>query len=62
MKTRYPSVTFRPWPENEKRLKLASEIGLSVSELMNEAVQKAFDGILKQKEEKIRQSRRLTPA
>lgn len=61
MKTKR-NYTFRPWPDNEKRLELASEIGLNVSELLNEAVRDTFDELLKKKSRKIQHALEKVPA
>ena len=39
------TVGFRPWPENKKRLELAEQIGLNISELLNETLKNSFDDV-----------------
>ena len=45
-----------------KRLELAEQIGLNVSELLNEAVDSTFDNLLKKKSVKIQQALQHVPA
>lgn len=59
---KYKSTTFRPWPENAKRLELAGKIGLNVSELLNEAIEETFDSLLKKKSRKIQEALDQVPA
>ena len=62
MSSKHKTRTFRPWPENMKRLELAEQIGLNVSELLNEAVDTTFDTLLKKKSAKIQQALLQVPA
>jgi hypothetical protein len=62
MKKQYRQWSFRPWPKNEKRLELAGQIGLNVSELVNEAVDRSFDDLLKKKSRKIHEALEQVPA
>jgi hypothetical protein len=62
MEKKYRPVSFQPWPENERRLELAGEIGLHVSELLNEAVKSTFDDLLKKKSRKIQLALQQAPA
>ena len=41
--------SFQAWDENEKRLAIASRVGINVSEIINEALQKSLEGVLKAK-------------
>ena len=53
---------FRPWPKNQKRLELASNLGLNVSEIINEVIDAKFDDVLKQKSKKIQAALQAVPA
>jgi hypothetical protein len=46
--------TFRPWPKNRERLELADKLGLNVSELLNEMLDKHFKEQLETKTKKLR--------
>lgn len=59
-KSKYRS--FRPWPENQKRLELADRLGLNVSEIINEVVEERFEAVLKQKSRKIQEALEAVPA
>jgi hypothetical protein len=59
---RYKQWSFRPTPDNEKRLELAGSIGLNVSELLNEAVEETFDSLLKKKSKQIQSVLEKVPA
>ena len=48
--------TFRPWPENQERLDLADKLGINVSELINEALEKAAKPIIEAKAKKLREA------
>jgi hypothetical protein len=54
--------TFRPWPENQKRLELADNLGLNVSEVINEVLRDRFDDVLKRKSRKIQEALQAVPA
>jgi hypothetical protein len=56
------STTFRPWPENQKRLELASRIGINVSELINEVLEQKLDDALKRKSKQIQNELNAIPA
>ena len=56
------STTFRAWPENKKRLELASNLGLNVSEIINEVLKDRFDEVLKKKSKKIQAALDAVPA
>ena len=45
--------SFRPWPDNEKRLEQASKVGFNVSELVNEILRDNFDKYVLRKCEEI---------
>jgi len=45
---------FRPWAENQERLELAEKLGLNVSELINEVLQKNISRHLEEKARQIR--------
>ena len=55
-------VGFRPKPENQKRLELAEQLGLNISEVVNESLSEAFDRILQRKAKKIREAIEQVPA
>ena len=57
MKTR--STTFRTWPNNQKRLEVASQLGLNVSELINEVLESRFDAVLQEKSKKIQSALKM---
>ena len=59
---KYAQRNFRPWPENEKRLELASTLGLNLSEIINEVLDAKFDDVLKQKSKRIQQALNAVPA
>ncbi|HEV2434477.1 MAG TPA: hypothetical protein VG077_00615 [Verrucomicrobiae bacterium] len=59
---RYKQYALRPTPENEKRLELAKQIGLNVSELLNEALDAKFDDLLKKKSRDIQHALQQVPA
>jgi hypothetical protein len=44
---------FRPWPENQKRLELASRLGINVSELINEVLKNNLESALRDKSKKL---------
>jgi hypothetical protein len=46
---------FRAWPENEERLEFAEEIGLNVSEVINEVLQNHLKETLEAKTKKMRE-------
>jgi post-segregation antitoxin (ccd killing protein) len=48
--------TFRPTPKNQERLELADKLGLNVSELINEALEKAAKQIIEAKTKKLREA------
>lgn len=48
--------TFRPWPKNQERLELADKLGINVSELINEALDKAGRKIIEEKTSKLREA------
>ena len=48
--------TFRPTAENQERLELADRIGLNVSELINEVLEKHFNSHLENKARTIREA------
>lgn len=49
-------VTFRPNAENEKRLELAQNLGLNMSDILNEVMELKFEDVLKRKSLKIQQA------
>jgi post-segregation antitoxin (ccd killing protein) len=51
-----PPRNFRPWPDNQERLELAEKLGLNVSELINEVLQKNIARHLEQKAKQIREA------
>lgn len=48
--------TFRPTPQNQERLELADKIGLNVSELINEMLEKYFKAHMETKARTIREA------
>jgi hypothetical protein len=53
---KYTQRNFRPTPENQRRLELAQNLGLNVSEIINEVLTMKFDDVLKQKSKRIQQA------
>jgi len=47
---------FRPWPKNQERLELADRLGLNVSELINELLEKHGKPVIEQKVKKLREA------
>ena len=47
---------FRPWPDNQKRLEFADQLGLNVSQLINEVLKDNLDQHMKTKVEKLRKA------
>ncbi|MCW5554464.1 MAG: hypothetical protein KIS67_20190 [Verrucomicrobiae bacterium] len=47
--------TFRPWPENQERLEFAEKVGLNVSEVINEVLQKHLKKDLEAKTRQLRE-------
>ena len=47
---------FRPWPQNQERLELADKLGINVSELINESLEKAARKIIEDKTRKLREA------
>ena len=58
----YSYRSFMPWPENQQRLELAGQLGLNVSEILNEALQQRFDDIVKAKAKDIEAKARTVDA
>ena len=54
MKTKQRS--FRPSPKNQERLEFADRIGLNVSELINEVLEKHFKALMEAKARNIREA------
>lgn len=48
--------TFRPWPENQERLEIADKLGLNVSELINEALERSAKKLIEEKTKKLREA------
>jgi post-segregation antitoxin (ccd killing protein) len=48
--------SFRPTPVNQERLELADRLGINVSELINEALEKAAKQIIEAKTKKLREA------
>jgi post-segregation antitoxin (ccd killing protein) len=48
--------SFKPWPENQERLELADKLGINVSELINEALQRAARKIMEEKTKQLREA------
>ena len=47
---------FRPWPKNQERLELADRLGLNVSELINESLDRAAKRIIEEKTKSLREA------
>jgi len=47
--------SFKPWEENRKRLEVAAESGLNVSEMINEFIRDNFKPYIEQKAKKLTQ-------
>ena len=56
MEKRTVTRTFRPWQSNRERLEIADKIGLNVSELINEVLDKHLKPELERKAVKIREA------
>lgn len=50
------SRTFRPWPQNQERLEIADRLGINVSELINEALERAARKIIEEKTKRLREA------
>jgi len=48
--------SFVPWPENQERLEFADNIGLNVSELINEVLEKSLKATMETKAKKLREA------
>lgn len=48
--------TFRPTPKNQERLELADRLGINVSELINESLEKTAKSIIEAKTKKLREA------
>jgi post-segregation antitoxin (ccd killing protein) len=48
--------TFRPNAQNQERLKIADNLGLNVSELINEALDKCAKKLIEDKTRKLREA------
>ena len=47
---------FRPWPKNQERLDLADKLGINVSELINEALEKTAKKIIEERTKTLREA------
>ena len=57
MEKRYEQRTFRPWPTNQERLSFADEkLGLNVSEVINEVLEKHLKSHLEAKAKRLREA------
>lgn len=50
------SRTFRPWKQNQERLELADKLGINVSELINESLEKTAKRIIEEKTRQLREA------
>ncbi len=50
---RKPLRAFQAWPENEKRLSIASRMGINVSELINESLAASLEKQLEDRFQKL---------
>lgn len=48
--------TFKQWPENQERLEVADEMGINVSEVINEALARVGREIIEAKRKKLREA------
>jgi len=48
--------SFRPWPENQERLEIADKLGLNVSELINEALERTAKKLIEEKTKQLREA------
>ena len=48
--------TFKAWPENQERLAFADKLGLNVSEVINEVLEKHLKVHLETKTKKLREA------
>ena len=56
MEKKSTTRTFRPWSTNQERLEIADKIGLNVSELINEVLDKHLKPEMARKAVKIREA------
>lgn len=56
MEKRATQRNFRPWPEVQERLEVAEELGLNVSQLINEILESHLYNHLKAKSRRIRET------
>lgn len=49
-------VNFRPWPDNRERREFATELGVNISELMNEILRDTLKPRLEKKVKQIREA------
>lgn len=47
---------FKPWPKNQERLEIADRLGLNVSELINEALERVAKKIIEEKTKAVREA------
>ena len=47
---------FKPWPKNQERLDLADKLGLNVSEVINEALERVAKKIIEEKTRTLREA------
>ena len=47
---------FKPWPQNQERLEFAENLGINVSELINEALDRVSRKIIEEKTRKLREA------
>lgn len=47
---------FRPWPMNQERLDLADRLGINVSDVINEALDKQAKKIIEEKTKSLREA------
>ena len=56
MAERLKATAFKPWPENQERLEIAKKLGLNVSELINEALERSAKKLIEEKTKALREA------
>lgn len=50
------TMGFKPWPANQERLEIAKKLGLNVSELINEALERSAKKLIEEKTKALREA------
>jgi len=53
---KFASRTFRPWQQNDDELKVADDLGMNVSQLINEVLEEHLRDHMKKKVERMRRT------